>query len=279
MRLFVENLTNIDFSYLCPARGLIGETWLANIELVGELDQQGMVCDFGIVKKRLREWFDLTLDHCLLVPAACADIETKEQAGLITASLNNDQTQVFCTSPASAITVLDVPEITPALVAGWCVRQLEKVFGNSVSQVQLTFTTESIDGPYYHYSHGLKKHRGNCQRIAHGHRSRIQIWRNGSLCLASMRRWSGVWQDIYVGTASDIVHQDDQMTEFAYQADQGEFFLKIPNHRCYILPSDTTVELLAQHIADTLYAESPTDKIVVKAYEGIGKGAIVALGQ
>lgn len=278
MRLFVENLTNIDFSYLCPARGLVGETWLANIELVGELDQQGMVCDFGIVKKRLREWLDRTLDHCLLVPAACADIELEEHNGMLTARLNSREAQVSCTSPAAAISVIDVTEITPELVAGWCAKQIEKVFGNTVSQVQLTFSIETIDGPYYHYSHGLKKHNGNCQRIAHGHRSRIQIWRNGSLCLASMRRWAGLWQDIYIGTASDIVRQEDQMTEFAYQAEQGDFFLKIQNHRCYILPSDTTVELLAQHVAETLHEESPADKIVVKAFEGVGKGAIVALG-
>lgn len=278
MRLFVENLTNIDFSYLCPARGLVGETWLANIELLGELDQQGMVCDFGIVKKRVREWLDKTLDHCLLVPAACTDIELKEQDGTLTVHMSNDETQISCTSPATAISVLDVPEITPVLVADWCTKQIEKVFGETVSKVQLTFTIETIDGPYYHYSHGLKKHDGNCQRIAHGHRSRIQIWRNGSLCLASMRRWSGLWQDIYIGTASDIVRQEDNMTAFAYQADQGDFYLKIPNHRCYILQSDTTVELLAQHIAETLYTESPDDKIIVKAFEGVGKGAIVERG-
>ena len=50
MRLFVDQLTNVDFSYLCPARGLLGETWLASIQLVGSLDEQGMVCDFGTVK-------------------------------------------------------------------------------------------------------------------------------------------------------------------------------------------------------------------------------------
>lgn len=278
MRLFVENLTNIDFSYLCPLRGLVGETWLANIELVGELDQQGMVCDFGIVKKRLRQWLDQTLDHCLLVPATCPDIELEERDGTLTVRLNNAETQLCCTSPTTAISVLDVREITPTLAADWCVRQIEKAFGDTVSQVRLTFSIESIDGPYYHYSHGLKKHGGNCQRIAHGHRSRIQIWRNGSLCLASMRRWSGLWQDIYIGTADDIVRQEDNMTVFAYRADQGEFYLEIPNHRCYIVPTDTTVELLAQHIAETLSAESPADKIVVKAFEGVGKGAIVELG-
>jgi len=49
--LFVKKLTNIDFSYLDVERGMVGESWLIDIELTGELDDQGMVVDFGIVKK------------------------------------------------------------------------------------------------------------------------------------------------------------------------------------------------------------------------------------
>ena len=52
MHLFVDNLTNVDFSYLDADRGVVGETWLASIVLEGALDEQGMVCDFGIVKKK-----------------------------------------------------------------------------------------------------------------------------------------------------------------------------------------------------------------------------------
>lgn len=78
MRLFVDNLTNIDFSYLCPQRGLVGETWLANIELAGELDQQGMICDFGVVKKQVRQWLDQHLDHSLLVPTLSQAVSVSE---------------------------------------------------------------------------------------------------------------------------------------------------------------------------------------------------------
>ena len=57
MQLFVDQFTNVDFSYLDAERGLVGETWLANITLEGALDEQGMVHDFGHIKKILRNWF------------------------------------------------------------------------------------------------------------------------------------------------------------------------------------------------------------------------------
>ncbi|HBC34035.1 MAG TPA: 6-pyruvoyl tetrahydropterin reductase, partial [Marinobacter adhaerens] len=48
----------------------------------------------------------------------------------------------------------------------------------------------------------------------------------------------------------------------------------LPEDRVYMLDTDTTVELIAAHMADKLKVEFATDTIRVKAYEGVGKGAI-----
>ncbi len=277
MRLFVDNLTNIDFSYLCPTRGLVGETWLAHIELTGELNHEGMVCDFGIVKKELRQWLDQTLDHCLLVPSKHESVYSKSDKTTTEVRLknNNDDTMVWCKAPSQAITLMDIHAIAPEAVAKWCIQHLKGVFGETVAQIHLSFSPESISGASYHYSHGLKKHKGDCQRIAHGHRSKILIWLNDKLCSATMQSWADKWADVYIASEDDCQLDQNGLLSFSYEAEQGKFELILPKERCYLIQTDTTVEYIAAHIFEALSEQHPNDKIRVQAFEGIGKGAIV----
>lgn len=275
MHLFVDSLTNVDFSYLDHNRGIVGETWLANAALDGALDHQGMVCDFGIVKKTLRTWLDTELDHRLLVPTGSKHLtlsRTGDNLELHWQLSSGDKITV--TGPEQAFALVEVTEISPDSVAAWCVQQLAGVFPTSVDQLSLAFESEDIATPFYHYSHGLKKHDGNCQRIAHGHRSRIRIDVDGTRSSALESAWAQRWADIYLGTREDLQSEDDQQLQFAYQARQGAFTLSIPAARCEVLDCDTTVEQLAQYIADTLAQENPGKEIRVRAYEGIGKGAV-----
>ncbi|HEY8568623.1 6-carboxytetrahydropterin synthase [Microbulbifer sp.] len=277
MHLFVDSLTNVDFSYLHHSRGIVGETWLANAALDGALDHQGMVCDFGIVKKTLRNWLDSELDHRLLVPTNAPNLKLTENGGQIELEWKLESGKTISVSgPAQAFALVSADSIAPESVAAWCVQQLDGVFPTSVDRLRLDFTSEIIDTPYYHYSHGLKKHDGNCQRIAHGHRSRIRIDLDGERNSALEAEWAERWKDIYLGTREDLVKQDTDTLHFAYQARQGDFTLSIPASCCELLDCDTTVEQLAQYIAEQLAAANPGRDICVRAYEGIGKGAVAS---
>lgn len=278
MHLFVDNLTNVDFSYLDTDRGVVGETWLANIVLEGTLDEQGMVCDFGIVKKTIRHFLDTYIDHCLVVAAQspAADITQTEQT--IDVRWQYQQSYLHCISPNQAICLIDTANITPESVADWSIKQLRKLLPDTIDRIALTFTPEPIEQHFYHYTHGLKKHLGNCQRIAHGHRSTIEIYRDDKRDSSLEAIWCKQWKDIYIGTRSDLINTVQQKGvdyhHFAYDSEQGHFAITLPANHCYLIDTDSTVELIASHIADTLKKQHPDASITVKAFEGIGKGAI-----
>jgi len=278
MHLFVDNLTNVDFSYLDADRGVVGETWLASIVLEGALDEQGMVCDFGIVKKTIRQWLDTYVDHCLVVAAqsSAANIIRDQQS--IDITWQYQQKQLHCLSPNEAICLIDATYITPESVASWCIKQLRELLPDTIDRIALTFTPENIKHHSYHYTHGLKKHLGNCQRIAHGHRSTIEIYRDDKRDTSLEAAWCKQWQDIYIGTRSDFIGtvQKDGVDydHFAYDAEQGHFEITLPTADCYMIDTDSTVELIASHIANTLKQQHPNHHFKVKAFEGIGKGAI-----
>jgi 6-pyruvoyl-tetrahydropterin synthase len=279
MQLFVDNLTNVDFSYLDDQRGLVGETWLASVLLDGGLNQTSMIWDFGLVKKVLRDWLDDQLDHRLLVPIQSSRLTYKINQDRITLSWTFADNEILTMdAPLEAVALIDAEKINAISVAQWSLKQLESEFPDNLEHIQLSFEAEEINSAFYHYSHGLKKHDGNCQRIAHGHRSRIQIWKSGDRDADLETNWAERWADIYIGSEDDLISISDDskpQMHFAYDAPQGHFELTLPQRVCYMMDSDTTVECIAAHIAKVLQSEHPTDSITVKAFEGLHKGAIV----
>ncbi|MGM0767216.1 MAG: 6-pyruvoyl trahydropterin synthase family protein [Pseudomonadota bacterium] len=279
--LFVDNLTVIDFAYLDPVRGLVGESWIADVVLGGELDEQGMVFDFSNVKRTIKRVIDERVDHRLVVPRGYEGVAwTEEEPDTFTWTLK-DGSRIVHRGPDEAVVWLSAERVVPSAVAALLERELLAVLPGNVTDVQIHLREDVIQGAYYHYVHGLKKHLGNCQRIAHGHRSPIRIDRNGHRDYDLEKRWATLWRDIYVGSEEDVARRwvDEQgiaYVTFEYEANQGEFALTLPEQRVYMMATDTTVELIAAHMADQLKAEFPDDTIMVKAYEGVGKGAIAS---
>ncbi len=276
--LFVDNLTVIDFAYLDPVRGLVGESWIADVILAGELDEQGMVFDFSSVKRTIKRIIDERVDHRLVIPKDYSGLHVDQEVPCKLQWQLKNGNRILHRSPQEAIVFIDGEAVVPSVVAEMLEKELKAVLPANVQGVQIELREEEIDGAYYHYVHGLKKHLGNCQRIAHGHRSPIQIRRNGHRDLDLERDWARCWSDIYVGSEEDVTEQfvDSQgipYITFDYEANQGEFSLTLPLQRVYMMETDTTVELIADHIASQCKVLCPDDDIQVKAYEGVAKGA------
>jgi len=275
LKLFVKNLTNVDFSFLDAQRGMMGESWLAQLELDGSLNSQGMICDFSLVKSRVRDWLDTYVDHRLVIPVHSAQAEiTQQQQNIQLQWTYAEGEKLSCNAPEQAFALVDCQKIDLDTLACWCEGQLLALFGDEVQGLSLSFVPEKMQGAFYHYSHGLQQHDGNCQRIAHGHRSQLEIYLDGERDQQLELQWAQKWQDIYLGTLAHLVKQQGGYNSYQYSAPQGEFSLRLPSSRCDDLTTETTVEQIAQHIANELKKSHANRQVTVRAYEGIGKGAI-----
>ena len=277
--LFVNRLTLLDASILHPERGLLGESWLVDVELEGVLDQQGMLLDFGEVKKKVKRIIDDQFDHRLLVPARYPGLRIRQRNQLqeLTFTQRTGETLRHL-APTQATALIDAQEVTANSLGAAIIEKLRAELPDNVSKIQLHLRTEITNGASYRYSHALKKHAGNCQRIAHGHRSRIKIYRDGREDPQLERDWAQRWRDIYIGTDVDLQDTFERngttYCRFSYTASQGLFELELPAVRCYLIESDSTVENLAVHITSTLKSEYPTSRFRVFAFEGVDKGAV-----
>ncbi len=288
MQLFVNDLTVMDFSYLCPERGMVGESWIVDVILDGQLNEESMVLDFSKVKKSLKYLIDEYVDHKLLIPAEHPFTE-------ITPDKLHDRVRVDFNRPnGRSIHLLCPPEayafvyderVTISSVGQYLKEVIATHLPDNVEDITLRLRPEQIDTPFYHYTHGLKKHDGNCQRIAHGHRSKVLVYQDGELSLQWQQYWASRWQDIYIGTEEDVlapqckdffmdVNQLPEHYSFFYESSQGEFSLVIPKAESELIHTDSTVECLAQYMAEELKRQSPEHQFVVYAFEGVGKGAI-----
>ncbi|MCE2572482.1 6-carboxytetrahydropterin synthase [Motilimonas eburnea] len=287
MKLFVKSLTVIDSSYLDSQRGMVGESYQVDVELDGRLNDQNMLLDFSLVKKQIKGIIDEVVDHKLIVPTEVAGCvcEGKEQIA-ITFPLSSKQSIVL-NGPAEAYCLLPSATVSLAALTEYLEQVILSRLPDNITGLKVSLSHEVITTPFYHYSHGLKKHDGNCQRIAHGHRSRLDIYLDDVWNESLVAKWCDQWRDIYLGSQEDVVSLEklsialptcalaEQYIGFQYTSSQGLFELIMPSDLCDIVPLDTTIESLTQYLCQQIKLQYPTRKVKVMGYEGIGKGAIV----
>ena len=281
MILFVNDLTVIDFSYLCHKRGAVGESWIVDLTLHGSLNEQSMVLDFALVKKQVKRIIDEQIDHKLAVPTH-PNVSVTHQDMQTNVSFKYADDRLALSCPAQAYCFIDAPEINIDSVTDYLINTILPLLPDNIEKIEIALRPEKIDTFYYHYSHGLKKHDGNCQRIVHGHRSKIEIFENGMKSPRLQKQWADLWQDIYLVSKEDLIEanqlkfisSDANSLCCAYVAPQGYFELAINKHRTHLLPYDTTVECIAQYLAEQLKQQNPANEYKVVAYEGVAKGSI-----
>ncbi len=270
-RLFIADFTHLDCAWFDPLHGLVGESWRVDAEVGGELADNGMLCDFGIVKSVLKQALDDQIDHRLLLNA--------EQSRLLETGTDQDTISLrnragehwHYAAPSSSFALIDSPAIDPAQLADALAQPLRKLLPDNIDHLGLSLSPAHHQGPY-RYCHGLRQHSGNCQRMAHGHRARLDIQLNGQRHSALEAHWQQQFDGRYIGSEQDL-SISGQRHRYAYQASQGRFELDVPAARSCPIEAEPTVEHITAHMARKIAREYPGHRVECRAFEGIGKGA------
>ncbi len=264
MGLFLQNFTVLDFAHLHQQDGLQGESFYVSVELDGSLDHQGFILDFGVAKKILKTLVDETLDHKLLVPALHPDLKGTER-GL-------EFQGILYEAPAEALTLLDATEITPSLLENFLSIEALKVLPENITKARFFLRGDERGGARFRYTHGLRLHQGNCQRLFHGHRNPIEVWQEGQRLPHWEEQLARAWDGAHFAYGPTV-----QNNVVEYESPQGFFHGKLPAGKVIVLPVEPSIENIAEYGAKYLRQEGLKGPFTVVAYEGLNKGASFSL--
>ncbi|MBE0506078.1 MAG: 6-carboxytetrahydropterin synthase [Marinospirillum sp.] len=275
MKLFINALSHLDVSLWSPVQGLTGASWWVDLELDAPQGEDGMILDFGRVKPWVKQFLDGGADHTLLLPTQSDALEIIE--------LDNQRLRVVSQSPYTlnvegpreAFTLLPMASISDEALAQWLTGQLNERLPVHNGKALLYLRQENLAGAAeIHYSHGLRLHDGNCQRIAHGHRSKIEVFCDGKPAPEAASDLASQWNHAYLYDQADFLYQHDDQITLGYAAPQGVFQLTLPQSVTCKLPGPTTVENLAGFLLKQMRQKHPEHQWQIRMYEGINKGAI-----
>ena len=286
-RLFIKQLCTLDCAVFSRSEGIIGCSWVVDLEAEGYLDENGFVFDFSELKKLCKTTLKESLDHALIIPASCPGVTYQELNGQELWSLNEnnrlEQTDFTWeySCPKGAAYPIGVHRITPSILERETSRILRHRLPDTVSAVRIHLREESIGSneAKFRYTHGLPQHKGLCQRLFHGHRSRLEVYvdddRRGDLEHFVARDILSSLPHVYTDDQVDMSISSEDTLGLRYEGSYGTYGARIPRARGFRVPQSTSIESITTHIANLLREkEGHRGKIRVMICEGIGKGAL-----
>jgi 6-pyruvoyl-tetrahydropterin synthase len=269
--LFLRDFSVLDYAYFDPRLGLQGESLYVSAALEGELDAQGFIFDFGPAKKLLKKIVDERLDHKFLVPKSLS-------------SLSAPGENFEYEAPLEAIERIDSDSVNREALEAFLEQEARAVMPPNVRRVRFHLREDPrfLVEANFRYTHGLRLHEGNCQRLFHGHRNPVEVWLDGQRApqwegwLA--REWEGahfVHQETLRGGDFQLGRRQKKnpaQVEIYYRSPQGEFRAKMPASRIIVLATEPSIENIARLGYQLLEQEGLMGHTVV-AYEGLNKGS------
>jgi 6-pyruvoyl-tetrahydropterin synthase len=293
--IFLNDITKVDAALFDPSRGVIGQTWKVDVTLTGPLNTNGFVFDFSDFKKMVRKVLKSSLDHALIIPINSQSVIFKGQSRgecWVMRARNGKGTleqEWSYISPPGAVFPSRSVALNRQILEQEIVRSLRHRLPPEILNISATLRedeaipTEAV----FRYTHGIANHTGMCQRLFHGHKSRIQCFvgeeRRPDYEHYLVRDILG--SHVHIATPSQYKAgpeilpgfrgKSKELITLAYEASQGYFEASIPADRVFMVEGETSIECLSRELARVVKREENTsEKVRIICFEGIDKGAI-----
>jgi 6-pyruvoyl-tetrahydropterin synthase len=272
-------------------------SWFVDLTLTGPLDGNGFIEDFSLVKRAVKSCLKATLDHALILPSTAdgsVDCKPHGESSLSVNLLASDGRRWSYIAPMGAVYQLVSDKVDASTVSEALARELaDGYLLPSISDVAVTLRAEAGDHPdcYFTYTHGLPGHQGLCQRLFHGHRSRLEI-EVGGVRRADLEK--KITQEffgghVHIATEDQIVaghcpplcekaRQEKPLT-LGFHGSLGKYHATLPAASVVVVKDSTSIESLTNQLAiigRRLVGDS-AGPLRVKCHEGIHKGAIATV--
>ncbi len=273
--LFVDQVTILDFAYLGEDGRAHGESYFVSAELKGTLDEQGFVLDFGRAKKLLKQQIDECLDHRLAL--------SEVQLAQLTKAA-----PYFYQCPREALAIFASPTVDMASTTLYLEEKIRPLLGPNIESLKITLEPESRFDHHAHfrYTHGLKLHDGNCQRLIHGHKNIIEVFVNKMKNPELEAELAKLFDDVHFTTQSNLPEyrgplnirncESQDSTLIQYRSSQGDFVAQWPVKDLIVLAQEPSIENITRMAWEYLrHQHGDLPGLAVHGYEGLQKGAIV----
>ncbi|MFK8138944.1 MAG: 6-carboxytetrahydropterin synthase [Bdellovibrionales bacterium] len=287
--LFYKNLTIIDYAYFDKERGVTGDSLIANVELVGMPDQEGIIFDFSKAKKAVKNIIDDICDHRFVLPEGLA--QKNGESFQLEFSFGADNKSLFYSGPLEALCEIPNSSISKNNISSFLEKAILEKMPPNIDAVKIHLEEQYIpkNKAFYHYTHGLRDHFGNCQRLFHGHKNVVDVLVNGKE-RPDLEAW--ISQELVKGSihfcfSENVTNipniptgicSEHELIEIQYKSSQGQFKACLPGSMVYVMDTETTVENISLHLAKVIQNRiGSEERVELVAYEGIAKGAISRL--
>lgn len=314
--MFLSDLTVIDHAYIDNFGNLIGGSIHPTFIVSGTPDPvEKVVVDFSAVKKQIKAHIDRHVnemdnngfDHKVWIIKGYSNckVVSSHQSSLV----EIDTPTVRITVPYDAVRIIDgvgvqyeingtaIPSLNDlgVVLAKYVQDELAALHPKINVKVSCTATEHfhlpTRYGSYasFRYSHGLKDSTSyGCKNVAHGHRSFIQAtaadYRSDTSTIRDIvqdiaREFD---KSIFLRSENLIQPGADESIAIEYTTERRGYFRmgikSTSTQRVIVLSTETTVEFIAQTIAD-LYTDDLRKANVGSIYvsEGLSKGAMVSV--